>query len=66
MKEMTKKGIETGIHYRPVHTMKFYSDSTKLKNCENISKEIVSIPMHANLSDEEIEKIISCTNKFAE
>jgi dTDP-4-amino-4,6-dideoxygalactose transaminase len=65
MKEMTKKGIETGIHYRPVHTMKFYSDSTKLKNCENISKEIVSIPMHANLSDDDVDKIIKNVNLFA-
>jgi len=64
MKNMFDDGIETGIHYKPVHMMKFYSSSTKLKNSEKIFKEIVSIPMHPNLSNEDVERIILTINKF--
>ncbi len=57
MKNMKDNGIETGIHYKPVHMMKFYSDSPKLKNCEKVFEELVSIPMHPNLSNDNVEKI---------
>ena len=65
MEKMLKNGIETGIHYRPVHTMSFYSDSTGLNTCEKISDEIVSIPMHPNLSDDDVEIIISSVNQYS-
>jgi len=64
MKKMLKEGIETGIHYKPVHLMKYYSNSEKVPKSEQIWKELVSIPMHANLSLTDVEKIITCVNKF--
>ncbi len=65
MKKMYKEGIETGIHYKPIHLMKYYSSSVNLKNCEKIWKEIVTIPMHANLSTLDVERIIYNVNRFA-
>ena len=65
MKKMYKEGIETGIHYKPVHLMKYYSGSVNLKNCEKIWKEMVTIPMHANLSTLDVERIIYNINRFA-
>jgi dTDP-4-amino-4,6-dideoxygalactose transaminase len=65
MKTMSEKGIETGIHYRPIHTMKYYSSSLKLKNCDKIASEVVSIPMHPNLSNEDLETIIKNVNYYA-
>jgi len=65
MKNMDNRGIETGIHYKPVHMMKYYSNSIKLSTSEKIGKELVSIPMHPNLSDKDIEKIIKNVNKFS-
>lgn len=65
MKKMLENGIETGIHYKPVHMMSYYKNSTKLETCDRIWKELVSLPMHPNLSDIEVEKIIHCTNSFA-
>ncbi|MEX1053809.1 MAG: DegT/DnrJ/EryC1/StrS family aminotransferase [Nitrosopumilaceae archaeon] len=65
MKKMHVEGIETGIHYKPVHLMKYYSNSTKLENCEKIWKEVVSIPMHTNLSARDTEKVIVSVNRFA-
>jgi len=64
MKNLLKKGIETGIHYKPIHLMKYYSKSRKLPISEKIWKELVSIPMHPNLTDEEVERVITKINKF--
>jgi len=66
MNEMNLIGIETGIHYKPIHKMKLYSQNKKLPITEQIGKEIVSIPMHPNLSKNDIDKIIINVNKFAE
>ena len=64
MKKLKKEGIETGIHYRPIHTMSMYNKKTKLPVTEKIGKEIMSIPTHPNLTNNEITKIISKINKF--
>ena len=59
MRNMLKHGIETGIHYRPIHTMSMYKNNLKLPHTERIGKEIVSIPIHPNLTDHDIDNIIS-------
>jgi dTDP-4-amino-4,6-dideoxygalactose transaminase len=64
MKKMFENGIETGIHYKPVHKMTYYKNSTKLETCDRIWQELVSIPMHPNLSENQVEKIINTINSF--
>ena len=63
-KELAKKGIETGIHYKPIHKMSMYNNNSQLPITQEISKQIVSIPTHPNLSENDVEKIISTINKF--
>ena len=65
MEEMDKKNIETGIHYLPIHKMSFYNSKAKLPITEKISKRIVSLPTHPNLTDNDVSKIIKFTNLFA-
>ena len=62
MKKLAENGIETGIHYKPVHMMSYYRDKTKLPISESIQTEIVSLPIHANLKDEQIERVIKTIN----
>ena len=64
-KRMNEHGIETGTHYKPIHTFSLYKSKIKLKNTENIGKKVVSIPCHTNLNETEIGKIIRLTNKFS-
>jgi perosamine synthetase len=64
MKSMKLKGIETGMHYYPVHKMSFYKSKIKLPNTEKIGKEIVTLPIHPNLSNKDIDYIIKNVNKF--
>jgi len=65
MKNLAKEGIETGIHYRPVHSMTLFKNHEKLPITENAGKHIVSIPIHPNIKESEIERIIHLINKFA-
>ena len=63
MKKMTDEGIETGIHYKPINLMKYYKNKEKQKTAEYVWQELVSIPMHPNLTSENIDCIIENVNK---
>jgi len=65
MKKMKKNGIETGIHYNPLHKMSYYKNQKKLPLTEKISKEVVTLPIHPNLLRNEINFIIKMTNRYA-
>lgn len=65
MKKMWKSNIETGIHYNPIHKMKFYSGKLNLSVTEKIGQEIVSLPSHPNLSDDDVSMIIRAVNQFS-
>jgi dTDP-4-amino-4,6-dideoxygalactose transaminase len=62
--KMEHVGIETGTHYKPIHTMKMYQNHRILPNTENIGKQIVTIPIHPNLKTFELDKIVNSINKF--
>jgi dTDP-4-amino-4,6-dideoxygalactose transaminase len=65
MKNLKDKGIETGVHYKPIHQMTYYKSKTKLPITENIGKHIVSIPTHPNLSDDDIDRVIKAINMYS-
>ena len=64
-KELYKNGIQTGTHYKPIHTFKLYQNKIKLPITEKIGKEIVTLPIHPNLTNKQLDKIISLSNKFS-
>ena len=61
---MNKCNIEVGVHYRPVHLMSGYRSAISLPVTESIWPEIVSIPMHVNLSNSQVNYIIEKINEF--
>lgn len=64
-KEMKKAGIETGIHYQPIHKFTMYANHHSLPITENVGNSLVSLPTHPNLSDSDVDFIIDSVNKFA-
>jgi len=64
MKKMKSENIETGIHYFPIHKMSFYEKKQKLINTERVSQEIVSLPIHSNLSNSDVTRIIKLANSY--
>ena len=64
-KKLLEKGIETGTHYKPIHQMSLYKKSVKLPLTEKIANEIVTIPIHPNLTGSQIDYIVKIVNRFS-
>jgi perosamine synthetase len=63
--KMNKSKIEVGVHYRPVHLMSFYKSDVKLPVTERVWPEIVTLPMHTNLKQADVDSVIENVNKHA-
>ena len=61
-KKLLETGIETGIHYKPIHSFSYYKSKIKLPITEEVGKEIVSLPTHPNLTESDVEKIVKTIN----
>ena len=60
--EMYQKGIETGIHYKPIHQMTAYKNKQSLPITESVGTKIVSVPIHPNLTEKNVNYIIKAIN----
>lgn len=64
MNELKKEGIPTviyyprALHHQPAYSM-FPKSSPDMKNSEYLAKNVLSLPMHPYLTDEQQDKIIS-------
>jgi len=64
-------GVGTGIHYPvPVHLQNAYRDRVALgpsglPETERASREVLSLPMHAFLSDEDVERVATEVARWA-
>jgi dTDP-4-amino-4,6-dideoxygalactose transaminase len=61
--------VETGIHYPvPIHRqtawLRTYGESPALPNAERAAREMLSLPVHADLSDEEVERVADTVADF--
>lgn len=68
IKHLEGKGIEVGTHYRPIHTLSAYKHKQTKVNTpvtDNVGKRIVTIPIHANLNDDDVSHIIKSINSFS-
>jgi dTDP-4-amino-4,6-dideoxygalactose transaminase len=67
-KFLSKKGIETAIHYpKPIHKQKAFVEAygnIKLKNTEKYSKQILSLPIHPFLNNQQIKYVVSSVKLF--
>lgn len=64
MFELKKKGIQTQVHYIPVHLQPFYRKhfGTNMGECptaEQYYKKCLSIPLYPGMTGEDVEKVIA-------
>lgn len=59
---LNEKGIQTGHHYFPNHRLKYFrqSFSGTLEVTDNIYEQLITLPLHPDLSIEEIDYITEC------
>jgi len=63
MLELRKKGIQTQVHFIPIHTQPYYQKKFGYRwgqypNAENYYKRCLSIPLFAVMEEEEVGKVI--------
>ncbi|MGF7078353.1 DegT/DnrJ/EryC1/StrS family aminotransferase [Mucilaginibacter sp. UYCu711] len=60
------KGIDIGIHWQPGHWFKLFEDTKKgdLTVTDTIAKEILSLPLHSCMAEEDLEKITTEIKRF--
>ena len=54
-----QNGIETGIHYQPNHQLSYYQSDYSLPVTEMLCRELLSIPLHPEVTDEDQNRIIN-------
>ena len=70
MSRLKKQGIQTSIHYPPVHTFSYYRKSLQkfqalnLHNTEEYGNRVVTLPMHPLLKRDDIREICDCIEEF--
>lgn len=57
-------GIYTTVRYHPLHMNPIYKSSYNLPICEQLNEEILSLPLHPKLSDQNIENILLTIREF--
>lgn len=58
MAEMAKAGIQTSIHYRPIHTFTAYTKdkgvNCNLYNTEYVGRHSITLPLYPNMNSEDV------------
>jgi dTDP-4-amino-4,6-dideoxygalactose transaminase len=68
---LERNGVMTDVHYpNPIHLTEAYADlglgRGSLPNTERFAQEIVSLPIHPELTEEEIHRVATLINRFFE
>jgi dTDP-4-amino-4,6-dideoxygalactose transaminase len=68
-KHLGEHGIDTGVHYPvPIHRqpawLAVYGESPAMPRAEEAARQILSLPVHADLTDEEVETVTDCVVGF--
>lgn len=59
------RGIESGIHYKPNHLLSFYGGGREaLPVTERLYEELLTLPLHPGLGDEEIDSVCAAVREF--
>lgn len=62
---LVKKGIYCTFRYFPLHKIKIYGSKQKLENAERLAEETINIPLHQNLTDNQVSHIVKTIKKFS-
>ena len=63
---MLNEGIEIGVHYNPNHFLTFFklNKNIVLPVTEKVYKEIISLPIHPDVSNDDVEFVIRTLKKI--
>lgn len=63
-KHLFSEGIYTTLRYHPLHLNPIYESRARLPNCERLNEEGLNLPLHPNLRELDLDRILSAVRKF--
>jgi len=62
MAKMSDEGVSTSVHFRPLHHFSWFRDQaavgrTGLSTCNALVKRMMSLPLHVNLTDDDVDRV---------
>lgn len=63
-KELQAMGVATGIHYYPNHLLSLYKTNYKLPVTEKAMEQMMTLPLHPDLSDDDIRYVCQCLRQL--
>lgn len=65
MSFLKEKGVETGVHYIPNHWHPLFKKyARKLPRTEEVSEEILTLPLYFDMTESDIELVINSVKEF--
>jgi dTDP-4-amino-4,6-dideoxygalactose transaminase len=65
--KMAERGVATNVHYKPLPMMTAYKaygwDIKDFPNAYDYYHNLITLPLHTKLSDEDVEYVVECFNK---
>ena len=58
-KTLFERGIYTTLRYHPLHLNRIYGSRARLPNSERLNEEALSLPLHPNLSDGDVGRVVA-------
>jgi dTDP-4-amino-4,6-dideoxygalactose transaminase len=63
-KYLYSQGIYTTLRYHPLHKNPIYGSSAPLPNCEQLNEVGLNLPLHPNLSEADVNKVLTTVKAF--
>ena len=64
-KYLYAQGIYTTLRYHPLHLNPIYQAHSRLPNCEQLNEEGLNLPLHPNLSSDDLDKIVTAVKAYS-
>jgi len=61
---LAERGIQTGVHYKPIHLYPCYGQQQRLPVAEKAFESILTLPMYPDLTDGEVRTVIDTIRSF--
>ncbi len=61
---LADNGVYATFRYFPLHLVKYYGARCELPNSEWVSESTLNLPLHQNLSDDDVQKIVELVKRF--
>jgi len=61
---LKENGIGAGVHYKPTYKFEAYKQKVNLPNVESVWKNLLSLPMYPEMTDEEQDRVIDAVFRY--